>query len=1138
MMSFEEIVDQAIAMLERRGRVTYRMLKVQFQLNDEQLEALKEELIYGQQLAVDEEGKVLVWGERAATAVPPVRERTPALGSSMPSYLAEKILTSKAALEGERKYITVLFADLKGSMELLADHDPEEARTLLDPVLERMMEAVHRYEGTVNQVMGDGIMALFGAPIAHEDHAVRACYAALRMQESVQHYAAEVQRTTSLPLQIRVGVNSGEVVVRSIGSDLRMDYTAVGQTTHLAARMEQMALPGTILITPQVLALAGGYVQAKPLGPMPIKGVREPMEVYEVTGAGPVRTRLQVAAARGPTPFIGRTTELETLQHALMQAGTRRGQIVAVIGEPGVGKSRLFAEFIQSPLTERWLILETGAVSYRQVTPYLPVRDLLTAYFQIDDQDDERAIQEKVDKCLTLDIALHSIRPALLALMDVSVDNPEWQALDAHQRRLQIIDGVTRLLLRQSQVQPLLLIVENLHWIDAGTQAVLDSLIERLPTIHLLLLVNYRPGYQHGWGSKTSYTQLRLDPLPVETAEALLQVLLGDVAELQPVKHLLIERTEGNPLFLEESIRTLVETKSLVGTPGAYRLAQALSSIQVPSTVQAILAARMDRLPPEEKHLLQCAAVIGRDVPFRLLQSIAEMHEDQLHRGLAHLQAAEFLYETSLFPELVYTFKHVLTQEVAYGSLVQERRCMLHARIVEAIERFYADRLATQVEHLAHHAFRGELWGKAVTYYREAGTKAAMRSAYREAVASFEQALVALKHLPEHPDTRQQAFDLRMELRPWLAPLGDYERILDNLRAAEVIAEALDDRRRLGLVSAYMTDYYRLTGQSKDAVACGERALTFATDLGDFSLEIVAQMLLGHACHAIGDYRRAVHLLKRNVAALTGELVRERFGSAALPSVFSRSWMAFSLADLGAFAEAIAIGEEALRIAEEVDTAHAQVLAAHVIGLAYLCQGDIDRAILLLEQTFHRCQVGHIPLGSRLLASALGYAYALCGRVTEGVSLLEQAVRQSEALNVYFRYALWLAWLGEAYLLAGRADEACELAERAVERTTTYKERGHLAYALRLLGEITAQRKPPEVEQATEYYQQALALAEELGMRPLQAHCHRGLGLLYAKIGRRDEARADLSTAIDFYQAMEMTFWLPQAETALAETEG
>jgi class 3 adenylate cyclase len=447
-------------------------------------------------------------------------------------------------------------------MELLADRDPEEAHQLLDPLLERMMAAVHRYEGTVNQVMGDGIMALFGAPIAHEDHAMRGCYAALHMQESLQQYALEIQRTIGFSPQFRVGVNSGEVVVRSIGSDLRMDYTAVGQTTHLAARMEQMALPGTILITPQVLALAEGYVQVKPLGPMPIKGVREPMEVYEVTGAGPARTRLQAAAAHGLTHFVGRTTELETLQRALIQGGTGHGQIVAVVGEPGVGKSRLFAEFIKSPLTEGWLILETAAVSYRQATPYLPVRDLLTAYFQIDGRDNERTIQEKVDKHLTSDIALHSIRPALLALLDVTVDDPEWHALDAHQRRLQIIDGVRRLLLRQSQGQPLLLIVENLHWIDAGTQAVLDSLIERLPTVRLLLLVNYRPEYQHGWGSKTSYIQLRLDPLPVETAEAFLGVLLGHAAELEPIKHLLIERTAGNPFFLEESTRTLVEPGS------------------------------------------------------------------------------------------------------------------------------------------------------------------------------------------------------------------------------------------------------------------------------------------------------------------------------------------------------------------------------------------------------------------------------------------------------------------------------------------------------------------------------------------------------------------------------------------------
>jgi class 3 adenylate cyclase len=541
-----------------------------------------------------------------------------------PKHLAEKILTSKSALEGERKQVTVLFADLNGSMELLADRDPEEARKLLDPVLERMMEAVHCYEGTVNQVMGDGIMALFGAPLAHEDHAVRACYAALRMQESVRRYAEEVRRTVGVPIHIRVGLNSGEVVVRAIGNDLHMDYTAVGQTTHLAARMEQAAMPGSTLITADALRLAEGYIQVKPLGPIPVKGLTGPTEVYEVTGAGGLRTRLQAAAARGLTRFVGRDAELDQLRKALERAGAGHGQVVALVGEPGVGKSRLCWEFTHSHRTREWLILESGSVSYGKATSYLPVIDLLKAYFKIQDRDDHRDTREKVTgKLLTLDETLKPALPTFLALLDVPVDDPEWQALDPTQRRQRTLDAVKRLLLRESQVQPLLLVFEDLHWIDTETQVLLDSLVESLPTARLLLLVNYRPEYQHGWGSKTYYSQVRLDALPPERAGELLQALLGDAPGLQPLTQLLIERTEGNPFFLEESVRTLVDTKVLVGERGAYRLAAALAAIQVPTTVQAVLAARIDRLPPEEKRLLQAASVIGKDVPFMLLQAIA-----------------------------------------------------------------------------------------------------------------------------------------------------------------------------------------------------------------------------------------------------------------------------------------------------------------------------------------------------------------------------------------------------------------------------------------------------------------------------------------------------------------------------------
>src|SRR5712691_10428136 len=485
-MTFEEILDQAIAMLQRRGRLTYGALKRQFQLDDAYLDDVKAELIEGQRVAVDEDGRVLVWTGAEVSAPPPP---TPSASSQdrpprayTPQYLAEKVLHARSALEGERKQVTVLFADLKGSMELLADRDPEEARHILDPVLERLMAAVHRYEGTVNQVMGDGIMALFGAPLAHEDHAVRACYAALAMQEALRRYSAEVRRTHGVEVQIRVGLNSGEVVVRAIGNDLHMDYSAIGQTTNLAARMEQLAAPGSILLTTATLRLAEEMVQVKPLGPTPVRGLRQPLEVFELMGAGSPWTRLQAFAARTLTRFVGRQAEVEAMRQAHALAGAGHGQLVGVMGEPGVGKTRLVYEFLCASWTQGWLLLESQAVSYSKATPYHPVRELLKAYFQLETRDDAGQMRARVTHRLrTLDRALAPILPAVLALLEVPVDDRTWQALDPPQRRQRTLDALTRLLLCESQVQPLLLVCENLHWIDAETQALLDSLVDSLP---------------------------------------------------------------------------------------------------------------------------------------------------------------------------------------------------------------------------------------------------------------------------------------------------------------------------------------------------------------------------------------------------------------------------------------------------------------------------------------------------------------------------------------------------------------------------------------------------------------------------------------------------------------------------------
>jgi class 3 adenylate cyclase/tetratricopeptide (TPR) repeat protein len=1130
-MNFEEILDQAIAMLQRRGRVTYRMLRRQFNLDEDTLEDLKAELIKAQRLAVDEDGEVLVW-TGSAGVVPAIAIVHPgAPHAYTPPYLAEKIITSKAALEGERKQVTVLFADLKSSMELLADRDPEEARQHLDAVLERMMAAVHRYEGTVNQVLGDGIMALFGAPIAHEDHAVRACYAALAMQETIRRYSRVVRRTHGIEVQIRVGLNSGEVVVRAIGNDLHMDYSAIGQTTHMAARMEQLATPGSIQLTAETFRLAEGFIQVNPLGPVPVKGLPKPVDVFELVGVTAVRRRLQAAAARGLTHFLGRQTEFDLLRQALLRAGAGHGQVVAVVGEPGVGKSRLVYEFLRAH-TGNWRVLESTSVSYGKATPYYPVIDLLRRCFQIEDYDDARTIRAEVtDHVLKLDETLEEAIPAFLSLLDALEEDSPFLQLDPPRRRQRTIDALKRVLLRESRVHPLILVLEDLHWIDTETQALLDSLVESLPTAQLFLLVNYRPEYQHSWGGKTYYTQIRLDPLPPKSADELLRADLGDEASLAPLKQLLIERTEGNPFFLEESVHALVETGVLAGEPGAYRLAMPVHSLRVPATVQAVLAARIDRLPPQEKRLLQTAAVIGTEVPLPWLQAIAELPEAELRRSLDYLQAAEFLYEKDLFADPEYTFKHALTQEVAYRSLLQERRRVLHARTMETVEALAGDRLSDQLERLAYHALRGEVWDRALSFAWRAGVKAASRSAHREAVACFEQALEALKRLPESRDTLEQAIDLRFELRNSLVPLAELQRIHDCLHEAESLAKALDDPQRLGRLYCYMTSYFWVIGEPERAVASGQRAI----GLGEFALQVEANLFLGQAYCTMGDYRRAIEFLGRNVSSLEGALSRERFGIAALPSVMSRTWLAWCLAECGEFTKGITYSGEGLQLAEAVEHLYTLIVAHFGLGLLYLRKGELQQAIPVLERGLQLCQSGNLPIQFSLIASALGYAYALSGRISEGLPMLEKAVSQAASRGRMDNHSLWVTWLSEAYLLDKRIDEALRLAERAHELSCRHKERGHQAYALRLLGEIALRQDHPNIEQAEALYRQALTLAEELGMRPLLAYCYFGLGMLARQSGQLAQARSDMSTAVELFGGMEMPFWLSRAEGVLAQ---
>jgi tetratricopeptide (TPR) repeat protein len=626
--------------------------------------------------------------------------------------------------------------------------------------------------------------------------------------------------------------------------------------------------------------------------------------------------------------------------------------------------------------------------------------------------------------------------------------------------------------------------------------------------------------------------------LPPLSADAFLHALLGDDASLKPLTPLLIARTEGNPFFLEESVRTLVETGVLQGERGAYHLGHALQTIQVPATVQAVLAARIDRLPPEEKGLLQTAAVIGHEVPLPLLQAMADIPEEVLHRSLSHLQATEFLYETRLFPECAYTFKHALTHEVAYGGLLQERRRALHARIVAALEALAGDRVAEQVERLAHHALRGEVWDKALAYSRQAGEKAMARSAHREAVGYFEQALSALPHLPETRATREQAIDLRLALRTALVPFGDLERILVCLREADALAAVLDDYRRLGQAARFLSRHFFFMGAYDESITSAQHTLALATANGDVVLHALANFHLGIAYQAQGDYRQAMDCFNQTVVCLDGAQRYERFGQVIFPVVHSCANLASCHAELGTFAEGHALGAEGLRIAEVVEHPASLMYSSWGMGLLSLRQGDLHQALPLLERAVSVCQDADLPVWFPWVATALGAAYTLVGRVSDAVLLLTRAMEQTIAVETVVFQALCSLSLGEAQMLAGRLEEAQTLAERALAIAREHQERGNQAYALRLLGDIAAQREPPESDQAGEYYRQALALAEELGMCPLQAHCHRGLGTLYATIGQQEQARTELSAAIVLYRAMDMTFWLPQTEAALAQVEG
>ncbi len=1068
-----------------------------------------------------------------------------------PPYLAERIRATQAAMQargaadGERKTVTALFADMAGSTALIHDLDPEDARRLIDPALALMMEAVHHYEGYVAKSMGDGILALFGAPIAHEDHPQRALYAALRMQDEMRRYADRVRLAQGIALQIRVGINSGEVVVRAISTeDLHTDYDPVGHSIHIASRMEGIAVPGSIVVSEHTHKLTEGYFAFKALGATPIKGLPAPVAVFEVLGPGPLRTRLQVAASRGLARFVGRTRELAQLREARAQAQARHGQIVGVVGEPGVGKSRLYLEFKQSAPRD-CLVLETFSVSHGKAYPYLPLIELLKNYCQISAQDDERRRREKLTgKVLTLDRTLEDILPYLFHLLGVTEPDSALAQMNPQLRRQRTFEAIKRLLVRESVAQPLELIVEDLQWLDSETEAFLGFLGESVANARILLLVNYRPEYRHDWSHKSYYTQLRLAPLGEAEARELLRDLLGDAAGLAPFEQLILAQTEGNPFFIEEVMQTLIEEQVLRGERGHYRFEQIPTTLHIPATVQGVIAARIDRLEAAEKALLQTLSVIGKAFPWSLLARVALLPEDALKSLLARLQAGEFIYEQPSFPEVEYSFKHGLTQEVAYGSLLSERRCALHERTAQAIEALFGAQPEEHCNELAHHFSRSGNVPKAVQYLHCAGRQAVQRSADAEAVAHLSAALALLGTLPDTPERARQELALQITLGPaWMATKGHAAPEVEaTYTRALALCRQLGETSQLFPALLGLRTFYQVRGKLRSALELEEQLLAFAQEAQNPALLLQAHRALGASLLSLGELEPARAQLEQALALYDpGQQHSPAFFYGLEPGVLGLAFVAWDLWLLGYPEQALARSQAALALAQTLSQPPASADALFLAAELHLQRREAQSTRELAQALLALASEHDFPFWLAHGTMLSGWVLAEQGRAAEGIERIQQGLRAHRATGAELWRPHFLALLADAYGKAGQAEAGLKTLAEALAVVDRTQERVYEAELYRLKGTLTLlqpRREGDEAgrrDEAEACFLKAIAIARRQGARSLELRAVIDLSRLWRQQGKPGDARQMLAEAYGWFTEGFDTADLQEAKALLDE---
>ena len=1029
-----------------------------------------------------------------------------------------------------------MFCDLVGSTDLSGKLDPEDLREVVRAYQETAAEIIYRYEGHIAQYLGDGLLIYFGFPVAHENDTHRAVYTGLGIVDGMTTLNTRLKADYGVQLAVRIGIHTGPVVVGEMGAGGRHENLALGETPNIAARLEGLAQPNTAVISPVTAQLVQRSFILEELGSHRLKGVTEPMRLYSVVAP---RTSDQAddSVTGGFDALLGRDEEIGLLLRRWEQSKDGLGQVVLISGEAGIGKSSL-VEGLRRHVRQEGLTRITYRCSpYHTSSALYPIIEHVQRALGWQPEDTADTQLAKLEQALG-DTSLPLEEAVTLMASLLSLPLPENRyptlSLSPEQQRQQTHDTLVAWLLEEVERQPVLAVWEDLHWADPSTLEALGLMVEQAPTTAMLHVLTFRPEFEPPWPTRSHMTPLTLNRLERPQVEAMITGLARSKALPSEVVEHIVDKTDGVPLYVEELTKMLLASDLLREDAGAYVLTGPLLNVAIPDTLQDSLMARLDQLH-SAKEIAQLGSVLGREFSYDMIAAIAPPDQDLLRTGLAQLVDAELLYQRGRPPQARYVFKHALIQDAAYASLLRGTQQQAHQQIVHVLAEQYHNIVEAQPELLAQHAFHGGLWDKAVAYFRQAGIKTLNHSAYREAVTCFEQALNALQHLPEDQALREQAIDLRLDLRSALVPLGAQERMLDVLREAERLAEFLQDRRRLGLISGFLAQHCNSMGDYDNAIASSQHALDLATTLDDLGLQIGAQLHLGAAYQALGEYRQAIEFLSKNMASLSDDLLYEHFGRHFLPAVSSRTFLSLCLVAIGEFTEGMGYAEEGLRIAEASGQPSSIVFACYGVGFTSLYRGELQRAIAAFERGWELCQVSNVLVFFLPTVSSLSYAYALSRRMSEAQSLLQQVAERDFPPNIFG--VLWAALLSEAYLLVSCTEDARKLAIYSLDIARSRREWGHQAWSLRLFGDFAMHGDPPDIDAAKTYYQEALALAHDLGMRPLQAHCHRAMGALYRQERQSERACAELSIALEMYRDMEMMFWLLETEAALAHVE-